>query len=104
MAIEQCLSDSKIGEAKTKILRYLMRHPSGVSGGQIDAWLDSCRKGGGYTYQDMCDAKKALRDSGRIVCTNGIWWLKDIPTYQKEEENARRQLSKQRRESRAKRP
>src|ERR1700749_283168 len=101
MAIEHSQSDSMIGKAESKILRYLMRHPSGVSGSQITAWLDSCRKDGGFTYEQMCQAKTSLRDSGRIVCTNGIWWLKDIPTTQKEAEDERKQLSKRRRESRA---
>ncbi len=77
-----------------------MNHPSGVSGSQIDAWLDSCRKDGGFTYAQMCDAKRALRDQGRIVCTNGNWWLKDIPTATKGEADDRKQLAKQRRESR----
>jgi len=65
--------------ASDKIIVYLMRHPSGVSGGQIDAWLESCRKNGGFTYVEMCDAKRALRDAGRIVCTNKIWWVEGYP-------------------------
>lgn len=87
--------------AQDKIIRYLMNHPSGVSGSQIDAWLESCRKNGGFTYADMCDAKRALRDQGRIVCTNKVWWLRDIPTTQREAANERKQLSKRRNESRA---
>lgn len=93
-------SPSKLEAAETKILRYLMRHPSGVSGSQIDAWLDSCRKDGGFIYAEMCAAKTSLRDSGRIACTNGVWWLKDIPTATKEAADEREQLSKRRRESR----
>lgn len=100
MGIERNLSDSRTGDAEIKILRYLMRHPSGVSGSHINAWLDSCRKDGGFTYADMCAAKTSLRESGRIVCTNGNWWLKDIPTAVKEAANEREQLSKRRRESR----
>jgi hypothetical protein len=87
--------------AEDKIVTYLMTHPSGVSGSQIDAWLESCRKDGGYTYKEMCDAKRSLRDQGRIVCTNKIWWLKDIPTVNREMSNERKQLAKRRIESRA---
>jgi hypothetical protein len=86
--------------AEDKIIVYLMRHPTGVSGSQIDAWLDSCRKDGGFTYAEMCDAKRTLRDQGRIVCTNRIWWLKDIPTATKEAAHERKQLAKRRVESR----
>ncbi len=82
--------------AQDKILTYLLNHPSGVSGSQIEAWLDSCAKGGGYTYAEMCDAKRALRDSGRIACTNGNWWLKDIPTATKEATEERSAILKQR--------
>ena len=70
--------------AEDKILRYLFKHPSGVSNRQINAWLDSCRKDGGFTFAEMAGAKIALRNAGRIVCTNGLWWLKDIPSAMKD--------------------
>lgn len=87
--------------AQDKIIVYLMRHPSGVSGSQLNAWLDSCRKNGGYSFAESDAAKIALRDQGRIVCTNGNWWLKDIPTAQKEASEERKTLAKGRTESRA---
>lgn len=64
-------------ECQTKIIKYLMRHPSGVSGRLMAAWLDSCTKDGGFTWHQVDNAKIALRDQGRIACTNGTWWLKD---------------------------
>lgn len=59
-----------------KILFYLQRHPKGLSDSQMRAWLDSCRKGGGYTMQEQSDAIRSLRDRGWVTCTNGLWWLR----------------------------
>lgn len=83
--------------AEEKIIRYLGRHPSGLSTGTITAWIESCRRGGGYTFQELQQALYALRDSGRVAVTNKLWWLKDISTTMKEAANERKQLSKQRR-------
>lgn len=66
--------------AETKLLRYLLRWPQGLTTGRMRAWIDSCRKGGGYTVKDFEQALYSLRDSGRISCVNGLWWLKDIPS------------------------
>lgn len=88
--------------AYDKVIRYLMRHPSGVSGSQLRAWLDSCRKNGGFKLDEQEDALRQGRDEGRIICTSGVWWLKDIPSTQKGLEDERRQLAKTRRENRAK--
>lgn len=85
--------------AEEKIARYLMTHPSGVSGAQLRAWLDSCRKNGGFTFLEQDDALRNLRDQGRIVCTSGVWWLKNIPSAQKGLENERKQLARTRREN-----
>jgi hypothetical protein len=88
--------------AYDKIIRYLMSHPSGVSGAQLRAWLDSCRKNGGFTIAEQESALLQGRTEGRIACTNGTWWLKDIPTAQKGLDDERRRLAKTRREDRAK--
>lgn len=88
--------------ASDKIVVYLMSHPSGVSGAQLRAWLDSCRRDGGFTWPEQEDAFRALRESGRVACTNGTWWIKDIPTAQKGLEDDRKRLAKTRRENRRK--
>lgn len=88
--------------ASDKLIGYLMTHPSGVSGTQLRAWLDSCRRDGGYTYAEQDSSLVALREQGRIICTNGVWWLKDIPTAQKGLEDDRARIAKVRRENRKK--
>lgn len=84
--------------ARDKILRYLGRWPSGLPSAKMRAWIDSCRKGGGYTPAEYEQALIELRSAGVIACTNGIWWLKDVSTTMREAETERVLLSKQRRE------
>lgn len=59
------------------IIRYLSRHPSGLSADQMWIWLKSRRKDN-YTLQDFEQALISLRAT-RIACTNGLWWIKDSP-------------------------
>lgn len=72
-------------DIQTKLLRYLMRWPEGLSTGRMRAWIASCRKHDGYTHQEYETALTSLRDTGRITCTNGSWWLKDLPSSMREQ-------------------
>jgi len=67
-------------DIETKLLRYLGRWPEGLSTARMRAWIDSCRKHGGYTPSEYEGALYSLRDSGRVACVNGVWYLKDFPS------------------------
>jgi hypothetical protein len=71
-------------DIETKLLRYLLKWPSGLTTPRMRAWIDSCTKAGGYPWQEFEAALYSLRDSSRIACVNGIWYLKDIPSSMKE--------------------
>lgn len=70
---------------ETKLLRYLGRWPEGLSTGRMRAWIASCSKDNGYTHQEYETALTNLRDAGRVACTNGNWWLKDLPSSMREQ-------------------
>ncbi len=64
----------EIATIEQRVFRYLHRHPEGVSGQQITAWLKSCKVD--HTIQSIEQALYNLRDLGKISHTNGIWWLR----------------------------
>lgn len=71
-----------VATIEQRVFRYLHRHPEGVSGQQITAWLRSCKVD--HTIADIERALIFLRNEGKISCTahllNGktvhLWWLR----------------------------
>lgn len=63
-------------DLEQRILRYLSKYPEGLTNALLRAWIDSCRKGGGYTQKETDEVIRRLRDEGRIICTSGLWWLR----------------------------
>jgi hypothetical protein len=70
--------------AQKKLTQYLARHPSGLTTDRMGAWIDSCRREGGYSYKEFSTALYALRASGLIAFANGVWYLRSIPLVQKD--------------------
>lgn len=68
---------------ESRLMRYLLTWPEGLSSARMHAWVDSCTKGGGYTYSECQTAITELRDSGRIAIANGVWYLRS--TIKKEQ-------------------
>lgn len=68
---------------ETKVSQYLARHPDGLGTLRMNAWIESCRRGG-YTLKEFNDALRSLRDSGRIAFANGVWYLRGTITVTKE--------------------
>lgn len=72
---------SRVGEdgrvlIEDRITRYLGTWSEGLSTARMNAWVDSCYRGGGYTLKEYMDALRRLRDSGRIAFACGIWYLR----------------------------
>ena len=69
---------------ETKVIQYLARHPDGLGTLSMNAWIDSCTRGGGYFFQEYMSALYSLRDSGRIAFANGVWYLRGAITSKQE--------------------
>jgi len=57
------------------ILRYLRKHPSGLSAAQIDGWLKS-RVTDAYTLREIEEGFYRLRDASIVSCTDELWWIR----------------------------
>ena len=67
-------------ELRLRILRWLTNHPEGVPNAQMLAWVDSCKRFGGYTSGEARETLFQLRHESEIACTNGIWWRRRLTT------------------------
>jgi len=56
------------------IERYLTKHTKGLSAQQMHGWLHSRKDD--YTLREIELALFRMRDEGKAVCTNGLWWLR----------------------------
>lgn len=65
--------------AATHMLRYLRRHPTGLSSESIQGWLKSRKDD--YTLAEIDAAFVELRSLGMASCTNGLWWLRTKVPY-----------------------
>lgn len=68
-----------VEHAKKRIRKYLRKHKSGLSTGQMKTWTDSVRKGGLIYLPDYQQALYEMRDSHEVSCTNDVWWLRNQP-------------------------
>ncbi len=73
-------------DIEAKLIRYLTTNPKGVSTALMNAWIDSCSRGGGYTWAECDAAKQRLRDSGRIAFASGVWYLRGAQLILKDTE------------------
>lgn len=72
--------------ARVRVLRHLRRHPRGVSKEQMYAWLHSVSRFGGLgadPTERIRNYERAMKDlvaDALIVCTNGVWWMREKKT------------------------
>jgi hypothetical protein len=62
--------------AAKRLTRHLANHPDGVSTPQLNAWIDSVRKGGVITLQDFQEGLRLLRSRNVAAFANGVWFLR----------------------------
>lgn len=62
--------------AAKRLTRHLANHPDGVSTSQLNAWIDSVRKGGIITLQEFWEGLRLLRARGVAGYANGVWFLR----------------------------
>ncbi len=73
---ERKLHPKKREPVAVHVLRYLRRHPEGLSADQMQGWLKSRRDD--YSLSEIDSALFLLRDEGVAGCTNGLWWLRSV--------------------------
>ncbi len=62
--------------AVKRITRHLTNHPNGVSSAQLNAWLETVRKGGYITLHDFEAGLALMRERGLAAFANDVWYLR----------------------------